>query len=333
MMARRDVVVIGPLNIDLVLVGDAPHDLDALVNWMALSDVTLTAAGSGGYPALVLKKLGLSVGMLSIVADDSLGEVIRRELSSTGIDIERVRVAANEQSSIAIYMLLFGSKKRPLTGRPVLHQPWPSPLDELDHGYVRAARLVHVAGYLHYPQMWSDEVADLLRAAKANGQMISLDPQFPLYPLEGRWMRGIEALLPFVDVLLVDQDEACGITGLKAPNDAGQALRDACPGTVVVKQGSAGVMVYAADAEPFHQPALSIPEVEIADTIGAGDAFDAGFLAALLSGRSLADAARMGTHVAALSLRGHGAAQSIPTQPSLATYLSEILDRPSSDHP
>src|SRR5512137_1508226 len=121
MTAPLDAIVIGPLNIDLVLVGDAPRDIGALLNWMALSDVTLNVAGSGGYPAQVLQKLGLRTGMISIVADDALGRVMQGELARMGIDVSRVRVAPDELSSIAIYMLLFGSKKRPLTGRPVQH--------------------------------------------------------------------------------------------------------------------------------------------------------------------------------------------------------------------
>ncbi|MCC7449936.1 MAG: carbohydrate kinase family protein [Anaerolineae bacterium] len=312
MTAPRDVVVIGPLNIDLIVVGDAPRDPAALVNWMALSDVTLNAAGSGGYPALVLQKLGLQVGMLSITAGDSLGEVIRYELSKAGIDLTRVRTAPNEPSSIAIYMLLFGSKKRPLTGRPVLHQPWPCPLDEADLNYIAGAQLVHVAGYLHYPQMWNDDIPAMFRAAKARGQKTSLDPQFPLYPIEGHWLPGVESLLPYTDVLLVDEDEAQGITGLSNVVEAGQMLKGYGVPIVAVKRGSAGALVFAGDDAPFEEPARQVAEADIADTIGAGDAFDAGFLAAWLAGRTTRESARIANYVASLSLRGHGAANTIP---------------------
>src|SRR5512143_439181 len=235
MTAALDAIVIGPLNIDLVLVGDAPRDISALQNWMALSDVTLNVAGSGGYPAQVLQKLGLHTGILSIIADDALGKVIRAELADMGIDVSRVCTAPDELSSIAIYMLLFGSKKRPLTGRPVKHQPWPSPLSADDREYLASARLIHMAGYLHYPSMWNADIPDLFREARRRGQMTSLDPQFPLYPIEGRWLPGIERLLPHVDVLLVDEDEARGITGLNDLEGAGKMLRNTGPRTVVIK--------------------------------------------------------------------------------------------------
>src|SRR5215470_3544078 len=107
-----DVVVIGPLNIDLIVTGSAPHDLEALTHWMALSDVQLNVAGSAGYPAQVFQKLGLRTGVLSTTANDALGQVIRGELGDQGIDTSRIQIASGELSSIAIYMLLFGSKKR-----------------------------------------------------------------------------------------------------------------------------------------------------------------------------------------------------------------------------
>src|SRR5438552_11928705 len=138
MTNRLDAVVIGPLNIDLILNGSAPRDIDALLEWMALSEVTLNVAGSAGYPALALQALGVQTGVVSTVADDALGDVIRRGLADAGLDLMRLHVAKGEQSSIAVYMLLFGSKKRPLTGRPVQHQPWPDPLDADDVYYISA---------------------------------------------------------------------------------------------------------------------------------------------------------------------------------------------------
>jgi sugar/nucleoside kinase (ribokinase family) len=327
MAAKLDAVVLGPLNIDLILVGDAPRDIDTLLNWMALSDVTLNVAGSAGYPALALQKLGVQTGLLSIVAGDSLGSVILGELSKTGVDVSRVRIEEGTQSSIAIYMLLFGSKKRPLTGRPVFHQPWPAPLNEADQRYIAAARLVHIAGYLHYPKMWDDDVPNMLRAARACGQLVSLDPQFPLYPIEGRWMPGVEKLLPHVDVLLVDEDEARGITGLTDIGEAGRTLRKAGARTVLIKRGAEGAAIFPANGDRFDQPARAVPESEIADTIGAGDAFDSGVLAALLNGCSIREAAQIGVETAAISLRGHGAANALQPADSIDNLIKRIVGR------
>jgi sugar/nucleoside kinase (ribokinase family) len=320
-----DAIVIGPLNIDLILVGNAPRDIEALLNWNALSDVTLTVAGSAGYTAQVFQGLGLHTGVMSLIPDDGLGEVMRRGLSDNGIDLTRTRVTVDELTSIAVYMLLFGSKKRPLTGRPVTHQPWPAPLDSDDLDYLATTRLIHVAGYLQYPSMWDDDIPNLLRSARERGQMTSLDPQFPLYPVEGGWLLGVERLLPHLDVLMVDQEEARGISGLDDLDEAGYFLLNRGPRTVVIKAGNDGVSVFHANRR-FDQPALQVPQDEIADTIGAGDAFDAGFLATLLKGRSVEDAARIGSAVAALSLRGHGAASALTESDTIDGLFASFLD-------
>ena len=78
-------------------------------------------------------------------------------------------------------------------------------------------------------------------------------------------------------------------------------------------------------AERFEQTALAVPEAEIVDTIGAGDAFDAGFLAALLRNHSSAEALKFGTAVAALSLRGHGVANVIAASQDLIRQTVESV--------
>jgi sugar/nucleoside kinase (ribokinase family) len=321
--APLEVAVIGPLNVDLILAGDAPHDIETLRNWIGLSDVTLNPAGAAGYPAQVFQKLGLRTGIISAIADDPLGDLLRRGLSETGVDITRVRTAPSALTPLAVYLLLFGSKKRPLTGRRSTHQPWPDPLNPDDLQYLAAARLVHVAGYLHYPSMWTDDIPNMLQQARARGQMVSLDPQFPLYPVEGRWLRGVERLLPHLDVLLVDQDEARRITGVEDLDTAASMLQTYGPSIVTIKRGMDGSVVYY-QGKRIEQAAFAVPEDQIVDAVGAGDAFDAGFLAALLRDCSPADAAFIGSTVASISVRGHGAASALTPDDTIDQVIQRL---------
>ncbi|OGP59437.1 MAG: hypothetical protein A2V67_07450 [Deltaproteobacteria bacterium RBG_13_61_14] len=63
-----DVVAVGTLNVDLIVIGEAPRELEALNHWVSASQVALTAAGSVGYCAIDLARLGLRVSLLSSVA-------------------------------------------------------------------------------------------------------------------------------------------------------------------------------------------------------------------------------------------------------------------------
>jgi sugar/nucleoside kinase (ribokinase family) len=323
MSASPEVAVIGPLNVDLILAGDAPHEIEALRNWVGLSDITLHPAGAAGCPAQVFQKLGLRTGIVSVIADDPLGDLLRRGLAERGIDIARVHTAPGELTALAVYMLLFGSNKRPLAGRRSTHQPWPDPLDAEDLQYLASARLVHIAGYLHYPSMWTDDIPTMLQQARARGQMVSLDPQFPLEAVEGRWLRGVEGLLPHIDVLLLDEDEAKNITGVDDLDAAASMLQAWGPSTIAIKRGVNGCVVYHND-ERIEQGAFAVPEDEVVDTIGAGDAFDAGFLAALLRQCSPAGAARIGSMVGAISLRGRGTANALNADDTIDRLIQRL---------
>ena len=67
-----EVVTIGPLNAGLLITGTAPTDPAILTQWIGPSKVALTAAGSAGYVTQDLARLGLSTGIVSVLADDIL---------------------------------------------------------------------------------------------------------------------------------------------------------------------------------------------------------------------------------------------------------------------
>ncbi|MER3459458.1 MAG: hypothetical protein C4309_13235, partial [Chloroflexota bacterium] len=80
-----DIVAVGTLNVDVILIGEAPRDMEALKQWIGPSLVELTAAGSVGYCAVDLTRLGLRVSLLSSVADDVFGQWILQQLNAEGV--------------------------------------------------------------------------------------------------------------------------------------------------------------------------------------------------------------------------------------------------------
>ncbi len=115
--------------------------------------------------------------------------------------------------------------------------------------------------------------------------------------------------LQHVQLLIVNEAEAAGLTGCTAPEEALQRLRVRCPdSTVVLTLGELGLL-YAAGAEVQRMPAYSVQTV---DGTGAGDAFIGYLLARLQQGDALAAALRMGSAAGALAATRAGAATSIP---------------------
>jgi sugar/nucleoside kinase (ribokinase family) len=317
-----DVVTVGPLNIDLVIRGSAPANLDELVQWIGPSEVALTVAGSNGYATLAFAKLGLRTGVVAVLADDVLGDVIYQEMVLAGVDVSHLVRQPRTQSGIGIYLLLFGSQKRPLTYRYPTHVPWPNPLGQADLDFLLSGRHVHCAGYLHYSEMWNDDLPRAYRAAQARGLTTSFDPQGMLIRYEGAWIEPLREILKSTNLLLVDAHEAAQLTLSDDLITAALVLQQAGAQIVVIKNGSHGTFVCSKE-QSFQQPVYVVPEEEIVDSVGAGDAFDAAFVTAFLHGWSLERCARFASAAAASSLRGVGAVSSLASREELERQLKE----------
>jgi sugar/nucleoside kinase (ribokinase family) len=305
-----DVVALGTLNIDIIIIGEAPRNFKALNRWVAPSRVEITPAGSVGYTAVDLARLGLKVSLLSHLGDDALGKFIKTGLESEGVDTGAVTVEKNTASGIGVYMLLFGNRKRPLTGRLATHGPWPKKLSRLQEQKLKQARLLHCGGYLHYPDRWGKPTEEIYRTAKKFGLLTSLDPQFPFGPAKKPWLRHFGNLLKYVDIIFTDDLEAREITGEKTVLKSAQKLLAEGPGLVVIKQGALGAVLIS-KTEALVQPALKVNN--ITDSIGAGDAFDAGIIYGVLQGWPLKKTAAFASAVAACTLKGMGGTQTAPT--------------------
>jgi 2-dehydro-3-deoxygluconokinase len=315
---KADVGLIGPLNVDLLITGEAPADLEELTHWAGPSNVKLCAAGSAGYIAQDLARFGLQTSLVSTLADDPFGDAILRILNEAGLNTEHVNRQAGMLSGIGIYMLLFGSKKRPLTYRLPTHLPWPKPFTKENEEFLlESHRHIHSAGYLHFPDMWGDEMAGLFRKAKAKGLSTSLDPQFVLFPIGTPWLDPLRDLLMYVDLLFVDEEEARKITLEADLRRAMDVLTSLGPKVTVIKQGERGSTLRSGNLA-HDLPAVTMSEEDIVDSIGAGDAFDTGMIYGFLQDWSMDRCQKFATLAAASTLRGAGGTASLADVQELA---------------
>ena len=149
---------------------------------------------------------------------------------------------------------------------------------------------------------------DLYREARSAGATSSFDTN---WDPDRRW-EGIDPMLAATDVFLPNEREAALISGVMDPLEAARALvakadeagRDAGAGplTVVVKLGADGALAVRGDE------ALRVPadQVEVVDSTGAGDGFNAGFLFGYIEGRPLAECLALGVACGSLSVRAIG---------------------------
>jgi sugar/nucleoside kinase (ribokinase family) len=306
---KRDLSVIGPLNIDLLINGDGPKNWEQITAWDGPALMEMTAAGSVGYTVRDLARLNLSVRVVSCVPDDALGAFIMNTLSREGVDTSGVLRVADTLAGIGVYVLLFGDRKRPLAYRLPTHLPWPERFDAGDLNEILDARALMCGGYLHFQSMWHARMVDLFREAKRRGLFTILDPQFPLFSMDTPWIEGMEDLLPWIDLLLCDENEARRITASNELEPAARILLDHGPQTVVIKQGAQGSTLFRPDWQ-YHQEAIHLGE--LVDSIGAGDAYDAAFVCGWLHGWPAERCSLFASVAAGKTVTGIGGSASMP---------------------
>jgi sugar/nucleoside kinase (ribokinase family) len=124
-------------------------------------------------------------------------------------------------------------------------------------------------------------------------------------------------------VLLCDEGEAMATFGVGSVDAAIDAAHRAGPRIVAVKRAALGSVVSDGRVR-INQPSVMVPEAQASETVGAGDAFDAGFLDALVRGAAVEQAARWATATAALSLLGRGGAEGVAGRSAVEAMLTAV---------
>jgi ribokinase len=284
--------VIGSLNADLTLLVDRLPGPGETV--LSSAPGTVGFGGKGGNQAAAAAAFGAAVTMIARVGDDDVGERIRGDLRSRGVDVSQVRTTPGARSGGATIAVNPSGENLILVdpGANAELRPADIPADVLDQA---AAILLQ----LEIP------VATVAAAARMARAQVVLNPA-PAAPL------AID-LLAHVNVLVPNQTELALLTGAAAPAGlpATAALARKLPGTldVVVTLGAGGALVVPADGPVTH---IAAPEVTAVDATGAGDCFCGTLAVTLASGASLADAARISATAAALAVTAAGARGLLP---------------------
>jgi len=295
-VADLDLLVLGDVNPDLVL-ADAAMDVAFGQAETLVDDAELTIGGSGAIMACGAARLGLRTALAGLVGADQFGEFMLRAVAERGVDVSGVAVDPEVRTGLTVVLARPGD-------RAILTFPGAIALmtgARVDGGLVARARHVHVSSYFLQTGL-APGLAEVLRTAREGGATTSVDPNWD--PAE-RWDGGLRELLPLIDVLLPNAVEACRIAGVGDAPAAAAALAAAGP-VVAVKLGPEGAVAAPAGGGELVRAAPPQRLVDAVDAVGAGDAFDAGLICAVLDGRPLSDALAFACACGTLSLRAAG---------------------------
>ncbi|WP_085993394.1 sugar kinase [Oceanobacillus senegalensis] len=272
--------------------------------------------------AIGVSRLGLKAGWISRLGNDEFGKYIKTFARGEGIDVSQVDHVDGYPTS-----LNFKEIREDGSGKTFYYRDQSPTLtlgpDDLDEGYFKKAKILHLTGI--YPAIGDINKRVMFKSiklAKKHGLKISFDPNIRLR----MWSKEeasevLSEILPHVDILLAGANEMDIIIGEKEPDRIIEKAKALGISHVAIKLGDKGSVGYY-DGETITTPAVKASKV--ADTVGAGDGFNAGFLYGILNGWSLERTLYFANTIGSMVVSVLGDNEGLPYYEEVLEFLGEM---------
>ena len=326
----------------LDILGRPVSDIPLGQRSVLLEEIRATAAGTAAGPSVDLARLGVPVFSCGAVGDDALGDLLLMLLAKEGVDSRFVLRKPGQRTSATILPI------RPNGERPALHAPGATQLLEpgdltpeifdatiFDAADVGAAQpVLHIGGPDALGPWAGEPLRALARAAKERGFLVTLDV---LRVGDAATFDLLKPLLAVCDWFMPNEDQLRLFTGEQDLGRAMATARAAGATGVAVTRGADGCSLDWGDGV-IDVPAIDVPVV---DTTGCGDAFDAGFITALLHGCDYEQAAWLAVTCGSLVATGLGSDAGLrsldtaldvlaSTKPDVAASIRARIEAPTA---
>lgn len=312
------------MGLDVITVGEAmalfaaqqPGPLDEVESFVR------STAGAELNVAIGLARLGLRVGYISRLGDDTFGRCIAATMDREGVDRSQVAVDADHPTG---FMLKSRSDDG---GDPTIEYfrrgSAASRLGRADHprAYCAASRHLHLTGiFVALSPATRDLVFDLAGDARVAGRTISFDPNLrpALWKSRGEMVECLNQLASQSDWILPGLAEGRLLTGQDSPQGIADFYLTQGASGVAVKLGPSGAYFATAQERGY---AAGAPVDRVVDTVGAGDGFAVGVVSGLLEGLPLAQAAARGNAIGARVVQFPGDCDGLPTRRELTALVT-----------
>jgi sugar/nucleoside kinase (ribokinase family) len=311
----KKILCVGDACADVVIpYGAAKKGRDAAAEFVCGGTAANTASGLG--------RLGADCAFLGKAGDDYFGRAMKDALEKDGVDTEHFLLDRNLSSVMILAVIDENNDRFPF----LMPREKPSHLEfydaDLPDGLLDGAAFVHTTGLMLFEEPAAGTVCRFMEKCAARGVAVCLDVNLRIETVNrnrGYLYRAMEC----ADYLLGSgPDELAPLAGIADPLEAARSLVTE-KRAVICRLGDRGSVAfdrsgaYGCGAFP----------VEVEDTLGAGDAFNSGFLWALAGGKSLRDANAAGCADAALNLTKRGA-RNCPDEKELLRFMAEVTPRP-----
>ena len=280
----------------------------------ATSDIRLRMGGTSGNTAYGLVKLGVSTMILAAVGDDYYGRLLRDDMVASGVDASCVVIAESEPTLINIILAGESGDYRmfawPETGGALWHiAPEDVPAD-----LPTSVDWVHFCGATLERDPAGATLSAFAESCAASGAIVSIDlnVRSECFGWREEYGASIRRVIELSSVVFGARSAEYGFFA-EDPRNLTTEKR-----MIVVREGSKGCTLYSRDGES----SLGIYDVPVVDTIGAGDAFNSGFIAAAIVGLTPRECLAWANACGNYSVQFEGG-RSCPDRCSLEKFLEE----------
>ena len=292
-----EAVVLGNVTLDVICkpVDDVPrHDS------LAFDDVIVAPGGCGSNVAIGLCALGISTALVGRTGNDAAAYLVSRYWRKIGLDTRYVRRMRGLPTGTSVGLIDRDCQPRFVHTSGANKTLDPSAL-RIEKYVCEGARSLHIGGYFVLPGLMQGNLNAKLEQAQEKGIFTSLDVVRSIRMADTSLLW---ACMPHLDVFLCNLTEASRLSGESNPEQAARMLRSRGACAVIVKLGEKGCLL--ASAEGIEQLA-GVQPGRVVDTTGAGDAFAAGLIAALLRGKGFLEACQEANRAGARAVENLGA--------------------------
>ena len=313
-ISRRkfDVVIVGEINADLILHGNVVPAFGQVEQ--IVDSAELVMGSSAVIFACGAARLGLRTAFIGKVGDDFFGEFMLDSMQERGVDISGVTIDTETGTGLSVILATEGD-------RAILTHPGCIPelrYEDIDFNLLKKCRHIHLSSFFLLDKLRPD-VARLFRKGKEMGLSVSLDTNYD--PAE-RWNGELDKALDYVDVLLPNETEAKAISGEKTTERVLDLLLNHVH-IVAIKLGKDGAVVKGDNQTEIRQ---NTARMDVVDTVGAGDSFDAGFVFGFLNGWEMKKTLKLAVACGSLSTLKPGGTTGQANLNEALVFIKERLD-------
>lgn len=307
----KHVVSLGDLVVDLIVPVSLP--ITAFQHQEARG-VNPEPGGSGNF-MIAGARLGMKISAIGAVGDDLFGSFLIGVLKDEGIATEGITISPATGSTIVLDLIDQRTKDHVFIGSP--SQGESVEYSEVHERILKSAQALFFQGFTLHERPTAVLVPRVIQRARE----LNIPTYFDVGPTVRHLpFAQVQEMMGQSSVLMMTEDEL----PLAADGHTGEAAYDFLlrlgPALLVIKQGANGCLLVAANQRQ-HVPGFPVP---VADTVGAGDCFDAAFIYGQLHGMSPGESATFANVVGAASVQKVGGGRNVPTCQEVKTLLQQF---------